>query len=63
MKIVAPIMGSAFWRDDVEIKREEITITLPRGLPVALNGKEFPDPVELLLEANRIGGCRHMASA
>src|SRR6266700_5674819 len=25
MKIVAPIMGTAFWRDDVEVKREEIT--------------------------------------
>ena len=28
------------------------------GHPVALNGREFPDPVELMLEANRIGG-RH----
>ncbi len=28
------------------------------GVPVALNGKEYADPVELFLEANRIGG-RH----
>jgi argininosuccinate synthase len=31
---------------------------LQEGQPVALNGKEFTDPVELILEANRIGG-RH----
>jgi len=58
MKIVVPIMGEAFWRDDVEIKREEITVRFDEGFPVALNGVEFADPVELLLEANRIGG-RH----
>jgi argininosuccinate synthase len=58
MKIVVPIMGAAFWRDDVEIKREEVTVRFEEGFPVALNGKEFTDPVELMLEANRIGG-RH----
>jgi argininosuccinate synthase len=58
MKIVVPIMGTAFWRDDVEVKREEVTVRFEEGWPVALNGKEFPDQVELLLEANRIGG-RH----
>ncbi|MGA1981653.1 MAG: argininosuccinate synthase [Acidobacteriaceae bacterium] len=58
MKIVAPIMGTAFWRDDVEIKREEITVRFDEGFPVALNGKEFGDSVEMMLEANRIGG-RH----
>ncbi|HEV2619992.1 MAG TPA: argininosuccinate synthase [Acidobacteriaceae bacterium] len=58
MKIVVPIMGSAFWRDDVAIAREEITVRFHEGFPVALNGVEFADPVELLLEANRIGG-RH----
>jgi argininosuccinate synthase len=58
MKIVAPIMGVAFWRDDVDVKPEEITIRFEEGFPVALNGRRFDDPVELLLEANRIGG-RH----
>jgi len=58
IKIVDPIMGVAFWRDDVSIKPEEITIRFEEGFPVALNGQEFSDPVELLLEANRIGG-RH----
>ena len=58
MQIVVPIMGTAFWRDDVEVKREEVTVRLDEGWPTALNGKEFSDAVELLLEANRIGG-RH----
>jgi argininosuccinate synthase len=58
MKIVAPIMGVAFWRDDVAVKPEEVVVKFVEGWPVALNGIEFPDPVELMLEANRIGG-RH----
>jgi argininosuccinate synthase len=58
MKIVEPIMGVAFWRDDVTIKPEEISVRFEEGWPVALNGKELHDPVELMLEANRIGG-RH----
>ncbi|MGD1108303.1 MAG: argininosuccinate synthase, partial [Terracidiphilus sp.] len=58
VKIVVPIMGAAFWRDDVEIKREEVAIRFEEGLPVALNGQQFDSSVDLLLEANRIGG-RH----
>ena len=58
VKIVVPIMGVASWRDDVDVKREEITVRFAEGFPVALNGREYSDPVELLLEANRIGG-RH----
>jgi argininosuccinate synthase len=58
IRIVDPIMGVASWRDDVAVRPEEVTIRFEEGFPVSLNGKEFPDPVELLLEANRIGG-RH----
>jgi argininosuccinate synthase len=58
IKIVAPIMGSAFWRNDVEIPPEEVTVRFEEGLPVALNGNTIDDAVELMLEANRIGG-RH----
>jgi argininosuccinate synthase len=58
VKIVVPIMGTAFWRDDVEIKREEVVIRFEEGSPVALNGQQFDSAVDLLLEANRIGG-RH----
>ena len=58
MKIVNPIMGVAFWKDEVEVKREEVTVRFEEGRPVALNGKTYDDLVELILEANRIGG-RH----
>jgi argininosuccinate synthase len=58
MKIVEPIMGVAFWRQDVAIKPETITIRFEEGQPVALNGAPFDDPVALMLEANAIGG-RH----
>ncbi len=58
MTIVQPIMGVAFWRDDVEVKRETVSVRFDEGRPVALNGQTFDDPVSLMLEANRIGG-RH----
>ena len=58
MKIVKPIMGVAFWDESVEIKPETVTVTFEEGVPVTLNGKRFDDAVELILEANRIGG-RH----
>jgi argininosuccinate synthase len=58
VRIVVPIMGTAFWRDDVEIPREEVVIRFEEGSPMALNGQQFDSPVDLLLEANRIGG-RH----
>lgn len=58
MHIVQPIMGVAFWRDEVVIAKEEVTIRFHEGVPVALNGVEYHDQVELMLEANRIGG-RH----
>ncbi|AHG79403.1 Argininosuccinate synthase [Mannheimia varigena USDA-ARS-USMARC-1388] len=58
MKIVKPIMGVAFWDESVEIKPETVSVTFEEGVPVALNGKRFDDAVELIMEANRIGG-RH----
>ena len=58
MTIVQPIMGVAFWRDGVTVQRETVTVRFAQGRPVALNGVEYPNLVELLLEANTIGG-RH----
>ncbi len=58
MKIVEPIMGVAFWDENVRIDAETVTVCYEEGRPVALNGKEYDDPVELMYEANRIGG-RH----
>ncbi len=58
IKIVEPIMGVASWRDDVVVKPETVSMRFEEGRPVALNGKMYDDLVELMLEANRIGG-RH----
>jgi argininosuccinate synthase len=56
--IVEPIMGVAFWREDVVVKPETVTVRFAEGRPVALNGREFADDVALMAEANAIGG-RH----
>ena len=56
--IVQPIMGAAFWRDDVTIQRERCTVGFEQGKPVTLNGQRFVDALALFEEANRIGG-RH----
>src|SRR5919112_3220422 len=39
VKIVQPIMGAAFWRDDVTVKAEEVTVRFEDGEPVAINGR------------------------
>jgi argininosuccinate synthase len=56
--IVNPIMGVAFWRDDVAVKPERVTVAFEEGRPVSLNGQTFKDAVALMAEANAIGG-RH----
>jgi len=58
ISIVQPIMGVAFWRDDVAVPRETVSIRFEEGMPVALNGKSFASALELFMEANAIGG-RH----
>jgi len=58
LSIVTPIMGVAFWRADVAVKSEEVSVRFEQGVPVALNGQQFTDAVALLTEANAIGG-RH----
>ncbi len=58
VNIVQPIMGVAFWREDVVVKAETVTIRFEEGQPVALNGRTFATPLELFTEANVIGG-RH----
>jgi argininosuccinate synthase len=45
--------GATTW-----LSRRRGEVRFEEGLPVALNGVEFDEPVELMLEANRIGG-RH----
>ncbi|MFP8966776.1 argininosuccinate synthase [Pokkaliibacter sp. CJK22405] len=58
MHIVNPIMGVKFWDESVKIAPETVTVRFEEGRPVALNGQTFASEVELMLEANRIGG-RH----
>ncbi|MFO0458610.1 MAG: argininosuccinate synthase [Burkholderiales bacterium] len=58
MHIVEPIMGVAFWKPEVRIEPETVTVGFEEGVPVTLNGRSFADAVELFDEANRIGG-RH----
>lgn len=58
MEIVSPIMGVAHWDEHVAIKSEDVRIAFHQGRPIAINGKEFPDSVELMRTANEIGG-RH----
>jgi argininosuccinate synthase len=56
--IVEPIMGIAFWREDVAVKSETVSVRFEEGRPATLNGAAFADETALLLEANAIGG-RH----
>ena len=58
IEIVQPIMGVRFWDASVAIPSEDVKIEYVQGRPVALNGKHFDDVVELMKEANAIGG-RH----
>ncbi|GAB3689265.1 argininosuccinate synthase [Saccharopolyspora tripterygii] len=58
IEIVDPIMGVRFWDESVAIAPEDVTISFVQGRPVAINGEEFSSPVDLVHQANAIGG-RH----
>jgi argininosuccinate synthase len=58
MPIVEPIMGVAHWRSNVPIAAEEVRIAFHEGRPVSINGHGFASDVDLVLEANAVGG-RH----
>lgn len=58
LEIVEPIMGVRFWDPAVEIEPEDVSVTFEAGRPVAINGVEYTDAVELVQQANAIGG-RH----
>jgi argininosuccinate synthase len=55
---VEPIMGVKFWDESLRIDSEDVTIKFVQGRPVAINGEDFKDAVELFYKANEIGG-RH----
>jgi len=56
MHIVSPIMGVAHW--DLDVEPEVVTVAFEDGIPVAIDGVELDDPVELVRGANAVGG-RH----
>ena len=58
MDIVSPIMGVAHWDPAIEIATEDVTVRFEEGWPVAIDGRTFGSPVDLVIEANGIGG-RH----
>ena len=58
IEIVDPIMGVRFWDPAVDIAAEDVVISFEQGRPVRINGREFASPVDLVREANAIGG-RH----
>ncbi|MCW5954097.1 MAG: argininosuccinate synthase, partial [Propionibacteriaceae bacterium] len=58
IEIVDPIMGVRFWDPSVAIETENVTVRFEQGRPVELNGQTFATAVELVYEANAIGG-RH----
>jgi argininosuccinate synthase len=58
IRIVDPIMGVAYWRSNVAVEPEEITVELARGLPVAINGQRFASTFDCFLAMNAAGG-RH----
>ena len=58
LEIVEPIMGVRFWDPAVAIEAEDVTVSFVRGRPVAINGREFASAVDLVREANAVGG-RH----
>jgi argininosuccinate synthase len=58
IRIVTPIMGVEFWRQDIEVAPETVSIQFEEGHPIAINGRSYHDVVELFTEANAIGG-RH----
>jgi argininosuccinate synthase len=58
LETVKPIMGVRYWDPQVEIKSEDVVIEFVQGRPHSINGKTFSNAVELIHEANTIGG-RH----
>ncbi len=58
IKIVEPIMGVPFWNEDCRVSAETVAISFEEGWPVAINHNSYSNAVDLVVEANAIGG-RH----
>jgi argininosuccinate synthase len=51
-------MGVKFWDSSVKIDSEDVKVEFKNGRPVAINNKKTSDLVDLIKQANEIGG-RH----
>ena len=58
MHLVAPIMCVAHWDPSVRVDPEVVRVRFHEGWPVAIDGREFASRVDLVREANAVGG-RH----
>jgi argininosuccinate synthase len=58
LRIVEPIMSVKHWDQSIAIKPEEVTVCFEQGFPVSINGQRFDSAVDLVHQANKIGG-RH----
>jgi argininosuccinate synthase len=58
MDLIEPIMGCPHWRSDVEIDEEVVIVDFDAGIPIEINGCKFTSAIDLVMEANAIGG-RH----
>jgi argininosuccinate synthase len=58
LHIVEPIMTVAHFRKDAKVEAESVTVEFERGRPVAISGKRFHTLIDVVLEANKVGG-RH----
>ena len=58
LETVQPIMGVRYWDPQVEIKSEDVVVEFVQGRPHSINGKTFKSAVDLIHEANAVGG-RH----
>jgi len=58
MEIVDPIMGKVFWKNDVAIAPETVTVVFEKGFPISINGVRKQTLYEFILLANETAG-RH----
>ncbi|GGM13534.1 argininosuccinate synthase [Nakamurella endophytica] len=58
IEIVEPIMGVRYWDPAVPVEAEDVEIRFESGRPVAIGGRTFDSAVDLVQEANAVGG-RH----
>jgi len=57
VKIVVPIMGTAFWREDVEVKHEQVAVRFEEGFPSPSTAAD--STTRRTSSRSQPHGCRH----